>query len=81
MLERAVDLRTFLFVLASADDSASNILNLPETPDDYENIIWPEHLITDEVLATDNTPDDNLATNEGALLGRVLFYDQKLSAN
>ncbi|MEM1222653.1 MAG: cytochrome c peroxidase [Verrucomicrobiota bacterium] len=70
-----------MFFKLVEDDSASNVLNLSDTPDDYENISWPEHLVTDEVLATDNTPDDNPVTNEGALLGRVLFYDKKLSAN
>ncbi|WP_203291993.1 cytochrome c peroxidase [Maricaulis parjimensis] len=33
------------------------------------------------VIATDNTPDDNPLTNAGATLGRVLFYDTRLSAN
>jgi cytochrome c peroxidase len=33
------------------------------------------------VLATDNTPSDNRTTNAGATLGRVLFYDTRLSAN
>ncbi|MEX0299355.1 MAG: cytochrome-c peroxidase [Kordiimonas sp.] len=30
---------------------------------------------------TDNTPDNNPITNAGATLGRVLFYDVKLSGN
>ena len=29
----------------------------------------------------DNTPNNNAITNEGATLGRVLFYDKRLSAN
>src|SRR4051812_14526304 len=29
--------------------------------------------------ALDNTPADNLTTNAGATLGRVLFYDKRLS--
>ncbi len=33
------------------------------------------------VAATDNTPADNLVTDAGATLGRVLFYDRRLSAN
>ena len=34
----------------------------------------------DDRLWTDTTPDDNLITNAGATLGRVLFYDKRLSA-
>ena len=33
------------------------------------------------VIATDNTPATNPTTNAGATLGRVLFYDVRLSAN
>ena len=35
----------------------------------------------ENVFDTDNTPADNPLTNEGAALGRVLFYDRNLSAN
>jgi cytochrome c peroxidase len=33
------------------------------------------------VLALDNTPDTNVITNKVATLGRVLFYDKRLSIN
>lgn len=33
------------------------------------------------ILGLDNTPANNQLTNEGALLGRVLFYDKNLSKN
>lgn len=33
------------------------------------------------VIATDNTPAANVTTDAGATLGRVLFYDRRLSAN
>lgn len=33
------------------------------------------------VIDQDNTPSDNQVTNAGAVLGRVLFYDVRLSAN
>lgn len=65
------------------------VLNLPNEPFDYVNLNLPSHF-TDSVpgqpLPTsingiDNTPADNQITNEGATLGRVLFYDKKLSAN
>ena len=32
-------------------------------------------------IGADNTPATNLTTNAGATLGRVLFYDRRLSAN
>lgn len=33
------------------------------------------------VIGADNTPADNAITNAGATLGRVLFYDRRVSAN
>lgn len=67
-------------------------LNLPGIPFDYENIDFPDHYLNNPLPATpyrfqfaaiesDNTPESNPTTNEGALLGRVLFYEKKLSAN
>jgi cytochrome c peroxidase len=45
----------------------------------------PEHYLPSppygDVPFTDNTPDDNPITNDGATLGRVLFYDKRLSIN
>ncbi len=37
--------------------------------------------IRGDVVSLDNTPADNPVTNAGATLGRVLFYDVRLSAN
>ncbi|MCB0706515.1 MAG: c-type cytochrome [Saprospiraceae bacterium] len=64
-------------------------LNLPEDPYDYITLNLPDHLVTNVLLGpgqkaavdNDNTPTTNPTTNEGATLGRVLFYDKKLSAN
>ena len=71
--------------------AVSDVLNLPSTPFNYENITLPAHLLTNgfpggfpgqhAAIIQDNTPADNPITNEGATLGRVLFYDKKLSAN
>lgn len=69
--------------------SVLRTLNLPADPFDYESLNLPAHFTTNvpgQVLATsidstDNTPPDNPITNEGATLGRVLFYDTELSAN
>jgi cytochrome c peroxidase len=44
----------------------------------------PQHFFLStagSVLGSDNTPADNPITNAGATLGRVLFYDVRLSAN
>ncbi|HKK88626.1 MAG TPA: cytochrome c peroxidase [Saprospiraceae bacterium] len=64
-------------------------LNLPDEAYDYENLDLPSHFTTNvagqplptSVNGIDNTPTDNPVTNDGATLGRVLFYDKKLSAN
>jgi cytochrome c peroxidase len=39
----------------------------------------PAHFSNGPVAALDNTPADNLLTDAGATLGRVLFYDKRLS--
>ena len=54
---------------------------LPETPYNYANIVLPEHFSAPGVRIADNTPTDNPITDEGATLGRVLFYDTRLSRN
>jgi len=55
-------------------------LNLPEIPYNYSNIDLPAHFQRAVVVATDNE-EDNMITDAGATLGRVLFYDKALSAN
>jgi cytochrome c peroxidase len=58
---------------------------LPETLYRYDDGALPRHFTEHDgpgrVAAADNTPDDNPTTNAGATLGRVLFYDTRLSAN
>ena len=66
-------------------------LNLPETYFNYANIELPDYYLEDQfpddflftrpVTFFDNTPEHNPITNAGATLGRVLFYDKKLSQN
>ncbi|TWU42438.1 cytochrome-c peroxidase [Novipirellula artificiosorum] len=53
-------------------------LNLPETPYNYTLIDWPKHFL-EPIPRFDNTPSENQLTDEGATLGRVLFYDKTLS--
>ena len=54
---------------------------LPETPYDYANNPLPEHITSSPFVFFDNTPDSNPTTDEGATLGRVLFYDKMLSVD
>ena len=56
-------------------------LNLPEEPFNYVDIDLPSHFFDTDVVMADNTPNTNPLTNEGATLGRVLFYDNALSLN
>lgn len=52
---------------------------LPSYPFSYI-VSYPAH-VSAELNLTDNTPSNNPITNNGATLGRVLFYDKILSAN
>jgi cytochrome c peroxidase len=58
---------------------------LPTVPFRYADVPLPAHFrarINGAVAeVTDNTPADNPITDAGAALGRVLFYDMRLSAN
>src|SRR5687767_14756598 len=60
--------------------AAKGILNLPATPYRYANVELPAHF-TQPGRNDDNTPPDNPLSDDGATLGRVLFYDKRLSAN
>ena len=62
---------------------------LPATPYDYSTLNLPSHFTNNapnsplptSINGIDNEPADNPVTDHGASLGRVLFYDKKLSAN
>ena len=72
------------FIFTTVNDAP----NLPDNPYDYSDITFPAHLLN----AEDDTIDlgyegggiDSLSfagvTDNGATLGRVLFYDKKLSS-
>ena len=72
-------------VFTSCQKAGSNIefsapeLNLPATPLNYSGDDFPDHFAS--VQGFDNTPLDNTVTDDGATLGRVLFYDTQLSLN
>jgi len=55
-------------------------LNLPNQLFDY-SVSLPDHLDNNNIRNEDNEPNNNRVTNSGATLGRVLFYDAKLSGN
>ena len=61
--------------------SSPRILRLPSTPYQYAIVDLPEHFRTPAAMRFDNTPKDNPISDAGATLGRVLFYDTRLSAN
>lgn len=70
-MKRAVQLFFLIgltILLMSGTIDLDNLLN-------YENQAIPAY------ITKDNTPADNAITDEGATLGRVLFYDKKLSAD
>lgn len=77
----ALLLATILLVNASIVFAQRNTSNLsPNLPDElynYSDIALPVHL----QFINDNIPPDNPITDAGATLGRVLFYDTRLSAN
>ena len=54
---------------------------LPQRPDDYTSVRLPKHVDAAEFAEGDNSTEQNVLTNEGAALGRVLFYDTHLTRN
>lgn len=74
-----------------AFSSAETVPVLPLVLHDYTSLVLPDHYLTNDIpgnspfqnaaIVNDNTPASNPTTNAGATLGRVIFYDQKLSAN
>jgi cytochrome c peroxidase len=62
-------------------DPVAAVLNLPSTPFNYANPALPGYLNAPNILGQINTPAINPITDNGATLGRVLFYDKNLSIN
>jgi cytochrome c peroxidase len=60
--------------------AAGSLPQLPPVVFNYLNPVIPAY-IASVLPAVDNTPASNPITNEGATLGRVLFYDKNLSKN
>ncbi len=59
----------------------SEYLDLPSSTYNYTDIDIPDFFNLQPNTEQDNTPNDNQITDQGATLGRVLFYDKALSAN
>lgn len=78
--EAVVSTATTTTVPATTVATANGNLVLPVTPFTYAGIAYPTYMLP-AMAATDNTPSDNPITNDGATLGRVLFYDKHLSKN
>jgi cytochrome c peroxidase len=66
-----------------AKDAAdvSQALKLPVVDANYANPVLPPGFRAQPVLGQDNTPAENPVTDAGATLGRVIFYDKRLSLN
>jgi cytochrome c peroxidase len=64
-----------------ANDPVAAVLNLPSSPFNYASIALPGYLNSPPIQGQINTPATNPISNDGATLGRVLFYDKNLSAN
>jgi len=54
-------------------------LNLPDDPFNYSNASFPNHF--EAKKAFNNEPENNQVNDHSATLGRVLFYDTRLSIN
>ena len=61
--------------------TVANALLLPATPANYAAPLLPAHYLAPPVVGQINTPANNPITDAGATLGRVLFYDKRLSTN
>lgn len=72
-----------IFQACTKDDTtgttATGSPKLPATPFNYATS-FPAYIQL-ALNQTDNTPANNPITNDGATLGRVLFYDKQLSRN
>lgn len=55
--------------------------DLPATPFSYSDFVAPSYMTGQVYTMFSSTPINNPVTDEGATLGRVLFYDKHLSAN
>jgi cytochrome c peroxidase len=62
-------------------NTLADALLLPVAPANYANQPLPPNFLVQPILGQDNTPANNPVSDAGATLGRVLFYDKRLSIN
>lgn len=65
----------------SASSTVQTALHLPISPANYADPVLPPNFFQPPIVTQDNTPSTNVTTDIGATLGRVLFYDKRLSTN
>jgi cytochrome c peroxidase len=73
--------RASLGTPVAAASATTRALVLPDSPYNFAVLNLPAHLTTLQIRAQDNEPATDRVTDSGAALGRVLFYDKRLSAN
>jgi cytochrome c peroxidase len=61
--------------------TTANALLLPAAPFNYAAPVLPPSFLVQPIVAQDNMPATNRTSDPGAALGRVLFYDKRLSTN
>jgi len=61
--------------------TTTNALLLPGSLFNYSAPTLPASFSQPAILAQDNMPATNVTTDAGATLGRILFYDKRLSTN
>ena len=71
----------FDIITATDQEILNQTLNLPENDFNYANVNLPAFFYDNNLMQEDNTPNENRIRNQGATLGRVLFYDVALSKN
>jgi cytochrome c peroxidase len=67
--------------LPDVPNTISNALLLPESLFNYAAPTLPTRFLIQPIVGQDNMPATNVTTDVGATLGRVLFYDKRLSTN
>ena len=84
---------SFLFLSCSTDEEYIDLitatdqevlnqtLNLPTDEFNYADVNLPNSFYDNNLMQEDNIPTNNRVRNQGATLGRVLFYDTALSKN
>lgn len=72
----------YIDIISASDQEILNqTLNLPLTDFNYADVSLPNSFFDANLMREDNATSVNSTRNQGATLGRVLFYDVALSKN